>query len=334
MVEVRRQTDLRRDREDFLFEPEGLVSVDSAAGDLFHSGQSGVESLYETRDRKAELIHFAAGEVLVNVKSEMGYPALYPLHPARIEKPVEALLMDLDGTSVHSEPFWIWIVEQTTARLLDNPEFSLEDADLPYVAGHSVSEHLSYCINKYCPGKKVEEARDYYFEITRREMRAILEGRGRMDAFVPTEGLKDFLLRLKDSGVKIALVTSGLYEKAWPEIYAAFQQMDLGDPKEFYDAIITAGYPLRKGEVGTLGELEPKPHPWLYAEAARVGLGIPFERRHRVVGLEDSGAGIVSIRLAGFAAAGFRGGNIDQSGTRSLCNLFCQSFEEVLHAIV
>ena len=27
-------------------------------------------------------------------------------------------------------------------------------------------------------------------------------------------------------------------------------------------AIITAGFPLRKGEVGTLGELSPKPHPW------------------------------------------------------------------------
>lgn len=53
----------------------------------------------------------------------------------------------------------------------------------------------------------------------------------------------------------------------------------MGDPRDFYDAIITAGFPLRKGEAGTLGELSPKPHPWLYAETARVGLGLSFEDR-------------------------------------------------------
>ena len=119
-----------------------------------------------------------------------------------------------------------------------------------------------------------------------------MEGRGRTDAFVPAPGLKEFLLALKDAGIKIALVTSGLYEKAYPEILAAFRTLGLGDPQDFYDAIITAGFPLRRGEVGTLGELSPKPHPWLYAEAARVGLGIPFEERESVVGIEDSGAGV------------------------------------------
>ncbi len=55
--------------------------------------------------------------------------------------------------------------------------------------------------------------------------------------------------------------------------------LGMGDPRDFYDAIITAGFPLRKGEAGTLGELSPKPHPWLYAETARVGLGLSFEDR-------------------------------------------------------
>ena len=89
-------------------------------------------------------------------------------------------------------------------------------------------------------------------------------------------------MALKARGVKIGLVTSGLYEKAWPEIVAAFRALGMGDPRDFYDAIITAGFPLRQGEAGTLGELSPKPHPWLYAEAARVGLGIPFEARNSV----------------------------------------------------
>ncbi len=151
--------------------------------------------------------------------------------------------MDLDGTSVHSEGFWVWIIERTTAELIGDPGFALEEADLPHVSGHSVSEHLQYCIRKYAPGCTVEAARAIYFEFTRREMGAILEGRGRADAFTPAPGLKEFLLALKARKIKIALVTSGLYEKAYPEIVAAFRVMGLGDPAAFYDAIITAGLP-------------------------------------------------------------------------------------------
>ncbi len=95
-------------------------------------------------------------------------------------------------------------------------------------------------------------------------------------------------------------------------------------------SIITAGFAICKGEVGTLGELSPKPHPWLYAEAARVGLGIDFAQRHHVIGIEDSGAGVCSIRLAGFAPIGFAGGNINESGTRALCTQFADQFGQIL----
>ena len=43
-------------------------------------------------------------------------------------------------------------------------------------------------------------------------------------------GLKEFLLTLKERGIKIALVTSGLHEKAWPEIVAAFRALKPGRP--------------------------------------------------------------------------------------------------------
>jgi hypothetical protein len=124
-----------------------------------------------------------------------------------------------------------------------------------------------------------------------------------------------------------------LYEKAWPEILSAFRTLKMGDPKDFYDCIISAGFPLRKGEVGTLGELSPKPHPWLYAEVARVGLGLSFEDRNAVIGIEDSGAGVCSIRLAGFPTIGIGGGNIESSGTRNLCNFYCQTFSEILQIL-
>jgi len=240
----------------------------------------------------------------------------------------------LDGTSVHSEHFWIWVIEQSTARLLGNPKFTLEEADMPHVSGHSVSEHLQHCIHKYCPGKKVEEARKHYFDIVHFEMNEIMNGRGRPNAFTPAPGLKDFLYTLKSHKIKIGLVTSGLYEKAWPEILSAFRDLDMGDPKEFYDAIVSAGFSITHGQVGTLGELTPKPHPWLYAETARMGLNVDPARRQRTIGMEDSAAGVVSVRLAGFACLGVDGGNIAPSGVGSLVMKNCATLGDALAVIL
>ncbi|NQT92900.1 MAG: HAD family phosphatase [Lentisphaerae bacterium] len=308
---------------------DGLVPLESGAEGRFRADVDGVRSILATADGRAEFILFDE-HTLAWVKSEMGYPAIYPVHPVHVERPIEAVLMDLDGTTVRSEDFWVWIIEQTTAQLLGDPSFRLQPEDAPFVSGHSVSEHLQHCINKYAQDHAVEEARAVYFTTTRREMQAILEGHGKSDAFKPSPGVRSFLLALRERRIKIGLVTSGLYEKAWPEIVSAFQTMGLGDPVDFYDAIVTAGFPLRKGEAGTLGELSPKPHPWLYAEVARIGLGIPFERRHRVLGIEDSGAGVVSIRLAGFATVGMADGNLVQSGTKPLVERYCETFEDVL----
>ena len=309
-------------------EKSPLVEMESTSNGDFKKGEDGVQNILFTPDKKVELIGFK-NKTLAYVPSAMKYDAYYPVHSVKMEKPLKAVLMDLDGTSVKSEEFWIWIIERSIASLLNNPKFELEEADLPYVSGHSVTEHLMHCIDKYCPGGSLEKAREYYFMHTNNEMKAILEGRGREGAFTPTEGIKDFLYELKAKGIKIGLVTSGLYEKAMPEIISAFNTLNMGDPKDFYDAIISAGYPLRKGSVGTLGELSPKPHPWLYAETCCVGLGIPFEERNSVVAIEDSGAGVCSARLAGYATIGLGGGNIISSGTID----FCQHYEETLEGI-
>lgn len=309
-----------------------FVFLQQCSDGCFEVGKSGVDSILATLDRKVEFIFFS-NHVLAYVKSALIHPAYYPVLPTKIEKPIKAVLMDLDGTSVHSESFWIWIIQKTVASLLNSTTFELDKSDLPHVSGHSVSEHLQYAIKKYCPQKTVEEARAFYFQHAHYEMKEITEGRGKVDAFRPTPGLKEFLYELKAMGVKIGLVTSGLYEKAWPEICSAFHQLDMGDPKDFYDAIITGGFPLRKGEAGTLGELSPKPHPWLYSETARIGLGIETKDRHRIIGIEDSGAGVCSIRLGGYSCIGFAGGNILESGTKSLCTHYCSSFEEILALI-
>jgi len=310
-------------------ENSGLKEIEECSDGFYKTGDGGVRQILSTGDEKVEFLIFE-DRTIAYVKSLMGYPAYYPVPDVKIEKPLKAVLMDLDGTTVRSEKFWIWIIQLTTASLLGRPEFELEEADISFVSGHSVSEHLTHCVEKYCPDKTVEEARSFYFEHTHREMEAIMQGKGRKNAFTPTAGIKEFMLELKSKGVKLGLVTSGLYEKAYPEILSAFETLGIGKPDDFYDAIITAGFPLRKGSCGTLGELSPKPHPWLYAEVCRVGLGLEFSERYHIVGIEDSSAGIASIRLAGFAAIGIKDGNIIKGGTLGLCNHFCDSFEEIL----
>ena len=315
------------------FAPDcGFKALKTGGGGYYTAGKDGVVSITATGDGKVEFIAYK-DRTLAYVDSSLGYPAFYPVYPVALKRPVKAVLMDLDGTSVHSEEFWIWIIERTTASLLGDDNFRLSKDDIPFVSGHSVSEHLSYCIDKYCPGKSVAEARVHYFEHTNREMREILEGHGREGAFTPAPGIKEFLLALKERGIKIGLVTSGLYEKAWPEILDAFRTLDMGDPKAFYDASITAGFPLRGGEPGTLGELSPKPHPWLYAETCVVGLDIPFSDRDYVLGIEDSGAGVCAVRLAGFTTVGIKGGNIEGSGTLPLCDKYFDNFKQILDFI-
>ena len=310
----------------------GFNQLTQTADGRFAVGKNGVVDIVETGDKKLELISFG-GSTLACVKSAISFSTYYPLHPVRLDGPVEAVLMDLDGTTVRSEDFWIWIIELSVASLIKNPKFRFEEADIPYVSGHSVSEHLQYSINKYAPGKSLDEARGYYFAHTHREMNEIMEGRGKEGAFTPTEGVKDFLLELKGMGIKIGLVTSGLYEKAWPEILSAFKTLNMGHPGDFYDAVISAGFPLRKGSAGTLGELSPKPHPWLYSETAIMGLGIPFSRRHHVLGIEDSGAGVCSVRLAGYTTIGIAGGNIMESGTMPMCCHYKENFADILTII-
>jgi beta-phosphoglucomutase len=133
----------------------GYIALEDCSDGHYKAGKDGVVSITATGDRKVEFIAYE-DRTLAYVKSAMGYPAYYPVHPIRMDKPVKAVLMDLDGTSVRSEEFWIWIIQMSTASVLGDPTFELEDEDMPFVSGHSVSEHLQYCMKKYCPDKSDE----------------------------------------------------------------------------------------------------------------------------------------------------------------------------------
>jgi len=295
------------------------------------TGKNGVTGIYKTNDGKAIFL-VRENNVLTYLPTRVGIPTYYPLQSVTLPEKIKAVLMDLDGTSVRTEQFWIWVIEQTTARLLNRTDFKFTEEDFPHVSGASVSEHLKYAINKYCqaiPHATLENAWKIYFEITNKEMDALMQGKGKEDAFKPAPFLKEFLVNLKDKGIKIGLVSSGLYNKAWPEIKSAFKTLELGDPAEFYDAIVTAGYSIKKGQPGTLGELQAKPHPWPYAECLHA-LSVD---KSEAIGIEDSGAGVLSVRLAGIPAIGISGGNIESGGEKPLCVLYLKDLREVWEQI-
>jgi len=298
---------------------------------IFTPGVAGVEKLYRSNDNKIEMICYS-DKTLCGIYSTFSHPAIYPWITPKFEGPAKAVLMDLDGTSVHSEEFWMWIIEQVIKKITDKNHFEFENTDEPYISGHSVSEHLQYAIDKYCPDKSIESARELYYKITEFEMNEIMEGRGRKGAFTPAPGLKEFLNTLKRHNIQIGLVTSGLYQKAFPEIISAFNTLDMGDPLSFYDAIITAGSRSIKGCSGNLSETCVKPHPWLYSEIANISLGI--RDQSKVVGIEDSGAGVIALRLAGYDVIGMEGGNIRKSGLENACSSIRDNLCDLLDHII
>lgn len=269
------------------------------------------------------------GNTLIGIHQN-GVDCYYPWTPSPLPKNVKYVLMDLDGTSVKSEEFWVYIIEKTTATLLNDPTFKLSEEDAPYVQGYTTDEHLSYCKRKYGFKQPLSEASSLYHSIAKAELLAAQNGEGKKDAFLPREGLKDFLLWLKKKGIKTGLVTSGLDYKAIPEIVAAFRLLDMGDPLSFYDAIITGGRRKGQGEYGTTGELCSKPHPWVYKEiAAGLGVSAPEE----AIVIEDSSAGVIAGKLAGFPVIGFKDGNIYKAGLEGDCHKMVDTFEEVKEII-
>jgi len=263
--------------------------------------------------------------------NQTGVCATYPLLPSTFERKAKAVLMDLDGTTVKSEEFWIYLIEKTIKTISNNERFSFVQEDIPYVSGFSTVEHLSYALKKYGIKCELPTANAVYHVIAERELKEILYGRGNVSAFKPREGLKDFLYTLKSAGVKIGLVTSGLDYKAIPEIVSTFRLLDMGDPLDFYDAVITGGKRKIKGQYGTLGELSVKPHPWVYAE---IGMSLAGTDKSHVITLEDSASGLISSRLAGYSVIGFDDGNIEESGLKSMCFDFASDFDRVLKDIL
>lgn len=302
-------------------------SIQATADGLFEV-KGEIDKILRTKDEKMEFIYFKGGRILVGVLSSFCASSYYELLPSRIQKKVKAVLMDLDGTTVLSEKFWIEMIRLTVSAVLKTPSFQFEKQDLPFISGNSVLEHLEYCKEKYQCKPELENMISLYYSITRQKLHNNLNELVN-NFFEPQIGLKKFLVLLKKKNIKVGLVTSGVNEKAIPEIESVFQKIGLGKPEQFYDCIITAGVSLKGNGYGTMGELAAKPHPWLYREAAFSGLGISYQEREQVICIEDSAAGVFSTRLAGFPTIGISGGNIVRSGCQHLCQYYVDSLKDI-----
>lgn len=264
-------------------------------------------------------------QVIVEI-NQCGVDAFYPLKNVQTNKKVKYVLMDLDGTTVKSEEFWTYLIECTTKEMLGDPNFHLVPEDAPFVSGFSTVEHLTYCKNKYKFTQDINVALQTYHRIARFELNEIMEGRGNINAFKPREGLKEFLYCLKKNGIKVGLATSGLDYKAIPEIVSTFKILEMGDPLNYYDSIVTGGRQKNPGEYGTMGELAVKPHPWIYSELA---LGLNVSDLKDAIVIEDSSAGLLSGKLAGMNVIGFIDGNLIKSGLDDQCIKMVNNFEEI-----
>ena len=112
-----------------------------------------------------------------------GVSADYEIKPVAFPSSVEAILMDLDGTTVTSEEFWIYIIERTMQVLVQDDNFKLSEEDVPFVSGFTTADHLTYCINKYFPDKELSEANAIYHKVAKTELDEILAGGGNSEAF-------------------------------------------------------------------------------------------------------------------------------------------------------
>lgn len=179
-----------------------------------------------------------------------------------------AVLWDMDGTLVDTEPYWI----EAETVLVESFGGSWTEEDALALVGSGLWESAAV-LQSY--GVRLS-ADEIVFGLTRR-VRELLDERG-----VPWRpGARELLESLREAGVPTALVTMSIRSMA-DDIVAA-------TGFDAFDAIVTGDSVER-----------PKPHPDPYLDGARL-LGVDIRRS---VAIEDSVTGVASARASGAITVG------------------------------
>jgi HAD superfamily hydrolase (TIGR01509 family) len=183
-------------------------------------------------------------------------------------KPSFAVLFDMDGTIIDSEPYWM-ASEQSLAAEHNGTWTTIDSLD---VIGKDLNES----------SKLFKERTNVPLGIDEIKNRLSNDVQSKLSKEVPWRpGAKELLLELRKRGVKTALVTMSLRRMA--------QQVVDAIPFDAFDVIV-AGDDVTRG----------KPHPEAYEKAA----GLLGFHPSKCFAFEDSITGLTSAEAAGTYAIG------------------------------
>jgi len=207
---------------------------------------------------------------------------------------LEAVMMDMDGSSTDTEKLVLEAMRQMMAEALSVPSFRFAAEDYAHIIGDSTTNHVRYLVSTYgLDSTALQQYIEGYYRHYHAALEGIRDGAIRDALIEPMPGLREFLTTLKARDVKVGLVTSSLKKEVDIVMPVVFDRMGLPpDYEAFYDGVITAD---------DVGEAFLKPHPNLYWRMAEEKLCLRDWRRAFVV--EDSAAGILAARIAGFAVS-------------------------------
>jgi len=236
------------------------------------------------------------GREFVTVYTPVETRYAIPEAPERLPD-LEAIMMDMDGSSTDTEKLVLEAMRRMMADALGDPSFAFARDDYPHIIGDSTTNHVKYLVARYgLDPAGLDAAIDAYYDEYHRTLRDIRDGRIRDRLIEPMPGLPEFLSTCKRRGIRVGLVTSSLREEVDIIMPEVFRRMGIAEPFErVYDGVIAAE---------EVGEAFLKPHPNLYVRMAEEKLRVRDRRRAFVI--EDSTAGIIAGRAAGFAVAAVR----------------------------
>ena len=183
-------------------------------------------------------------------------------------KPSFAVLFDMDGTIIDSEPYWM-ASEQALAAEHNGTWTANDGLD---IIGMDLDES----------SKVIKERANIPLEPEEIKNRLTNDVQSKLSKVVPWRpGAQELLLELRKRNVKTALVTMALHRMA--------QQVVEAIPFDAFDVIV-AGDDVTRG----------KPHPEAYQKAAAL---LGFETS-KCIAFEDSITGLTSAEAAGTYAIG------------------------------
>lgn len=206
---------------------------------------------------------------------------------------MKAVIFDMDGVIIDSEPFW----QRAEFEVFSSLGVSLNTEHTDITKTMTTVEVTKFWYEKFpWESKSLEEVEEM---VIARVMELIEEAGGEIN------GIKSFIKKLKSNGFKIGLATNSPY-KIIPVV------LEKAGIAEYFDSIFSAEFV----EFG-------KPDPTIYLMTSKE-LGIDPEN---CIVIEDSYSGMMAAKKAGMKVVAFTNGNQDVN--LSLADYKMESFLKV-----